>query len=161
MLELRRPSDVDGLLAESGVSTLRLSSHNEPDLEFVAGSRSLRSLYVWGRGQTMRTLWTTPPQNLTEIRLERIDLESLSDLAHAAHLEDLTLWYPTSRREGAVLDLTPLASCQSLKSIAIVSPGTVVGLPALRTLTSLKQVALGNQVRFDPAEASGIPVRQE
>ena len=160
MLELRRPSDVHGLLAESGVATLRLSSHDEPDLGFVAGSSTLRSLSVWGRGQTLQTLWTSPPGNLTEIRLERVDVESLSDLANAANLEALTLWFPLSRRGGAVLDLTPLASCESLQSVAIASPVTVLGLQALRDLPSLAQVDLSNQVRFDPAEAIGVPLRQ-
>ena len=158
MLELRRPSDVQGTVAASKVATLRLSGHDESDLEFVSGADSLVTLNVWGRGQLIDRFWTQQPRHMSDLRLEGVDVASLEDLCGMSRLESFVMFFPTSRRSGPPLDLSPLAACPSLRWISIAAPVKVTGLQALRALGSLESISFARQSQYDSGDAAGLPL---
>lgn len=158
LLEIRRPSDVIGTLAQSRVRALRISGHDAENLEFIAGAESLREVHVWGRGQLLDGLWSAPPPRLEEFSIERADVRSFADLEGMASLASVSVYYPRSQRAGQVLDVGPLARCVRLRSLTIVAPYMVTGLSALADSASLEAVSFGRDVHWDADDALGVPI---
>lgn len=146
-----------GLASCFDLRGVTFSRHDRDDLRIVDDCGTLEWLKLRGVGQVVDTNWSSPPETLKILMIEKLYLRTLAGLRTLTRLQRFQSYTRALPQPIIDLDLSDLQRCEALEWLAVASLGRLHNIDRLAGLPKLQSV-LVYEGWFTPDDVAGVPL---